>query len=91
MLASHVTSAWQGTKTSRPGATTGIDQAGYPQQNERSGALEYSRWRTDVALARLDGLTEWRVVAQNRSNVGTALAVEIAIGPNGVAPERAGQ
>ncbi len=34
---------------------------------------------------------EWRVIAQNRANVGTALAVEIAIGANSVAPERAGR
>ena len=32
---------------------------------------------------------EWHVIAQNRSNVSKALAVEIAIGANGVAPERA--
>lgn len=37
MLASHVTSAWQGTKTSRPGATSGIDQAGY---HNKMSALE---------------------------------------------------
>ena len=34
---------------------------------------------------------EWRVIAQNRSNVDIALAVEIAIGANGVAPARAGE
>ena len=34
---------------------------------------------------------EGRVTAQNRFNVGAALAVEIAIDANGVAPERAGR